>query len=120
MATYRESSKIVLSRLAEGESLREICADPKMPSLSTVYGWLTPGGRSHKPEFLSGYRVARMWQAEAIWERLLEVSRDPNLSEARRKAEMDALKVAVAKLEARKYGVADEGEVVVRVVYGEE
>lgn len=117
MARYREVSAAVLRRLAEGESLREICADPGMPNLRTVYGWLMPEERTHRPEFLAQYRVARMWQAEAFLERLLEVSRDPGLSEPRRKAEMEALKVAAARLEARKYGVSEDGGLVVRVVY---
>lgn len=91
-----------------------------MPGLSTVYGWLMPGTSRHRPEFLARYRVARMWQAEALVERLLEVSRDPGLSEARRKAEMEALKVAAARLGSVKYGVGEgdgSSEVVVRVVY---
>ncbi len=33
----------ICRRLAEGESLRAICADKVMPAISTVMGWLFNG-----------------------------------------------------------------------------
>ncbi len=109
----------ICRELAKGRSLTEICLDKGMPCQTTVFGWLMPGTRSHRPEFLSQYRVARMWQSEAIVERLLEVASDEALDKDRKKAMMDALKVAAARLEPKKYGIEPAGETVIRVVYEE-
>lgn len=116
---YTEAmGRSICEALARGESLREVCSRGGSPSLQTVYGWLMPGSHRHKPEFLRMYRVARMWQSEAFVERMLEVSRDPALSDGRRRAEMEALKVAAARLEAKKYGSFEgDAEVVIRVVW---
>ncbi len=36
----------ICRRLAEGESLRAICADKAMPGISTVMGWLFDGNHA--------------------------------------------------------------------------
>lgn len=49
----------VCSRLAAGEMLSQICADPEMPSLGVVYRW-----RASRPEFAAALRLAREVLAE--------------------------------------------------------
>lgn len=112
---YKETSAELLRRLALGESLRSICRDPKMPRESTVYGWRMPGHRLFKPGFADKLAAARLMQREALMDRLLDVAREEGISEARRKAEMDALKTVASRLESKVGGKV--GEVSVRVVY---
>lgn len=62
--TYCEATaRAVFDRLCEGESLTSICADPMMPSMSTVFYW-----RRVFPEFAQTVRVAREIQAERFCE----------------------------------------------------
>ncbi len=107
----------ICNEIAEGRTLRETLASPGMPELRTVYRWLSPGDKSHKPDFLKSYRVAKAWQADAFVERLLEVARDASLPSERRKAEMDALKLAATRAGAKSHLDDGSGELVVRVVY---
>lgn len=51
---------VICDRLADGESLRAICAAENMPNRSTVFRWL----RSY-PEFAALYAIAREAQADA-------------------------------------------------------
>lgn len=103
--------------LAQGHSLRDICNDPKMPSLTTVYNWLSPSSPKFNPEFLDQYRVARMWQSEAFLEQIIEISRNEKLTSDQKKIQIDALKTASARLEGRKYGDDKPRQLTVKVVY---
>ncbi len=53
----------ICHRIAEGESIGAICADPTMPCFSTVYRW-----RRTIPPFAEMLRVARETQAEKFCE----------------------------------------------------
>jgi len=105
----------ICSRIAQGESLREICKSPEMPHQSEVYKWLA-ADTNENSEFLNQYKVARMWQSESYMERLLEVAKDQSISPENRKLEMDALKAAASKLESKKYVDTSPREIVVKVV----
>lgn len=48
-------------RLVEGESLRRICADPEMPSLSTIWNWYRK--EEIKADFLERFLRARAFQS---------------------------------------------------------
>ncbi len=61
----------ICTRLAEGESLRAICRDDAMPSLSTVTGWLFDG--EHE-EFSEQYARAREVQAEVLADELADIA----------------------------------------------
>jgi hypothetical protein len=61
----------ICDRLAEGESLRAICATEGMPDKATVLRWI---GR-HK-EFRDQYAWAREAQADDILEQILEIAND--------------------------------------------
>ena len=56
-----ETRQAILERIAEGESLRGICADEGMPGKSTVMDWL----ESDK-DFRTKYTHARARQADGI------------------------------------------------------
>jgi len=61
----------ILERLADGESLRSICADDEMPARSTVFKWL-----SENPIFSDQYTRAREEQADAIFDEILDIADD--------------------------------------------
>lgn len=63
----------ICTRLAEGESLRQICSDDKMPSKSTVLRWLFENDKSG---FQDQYARAREIQAENWADEILEVADD--------------------------------------------
>lgn len=66
-----ELAATILERLADGESLRSICADEGMPNRSTVFRWL-----SQNDEFRDQYAHAREEQADALFDELLEIADD--------------------------------------------
>ena len=49
-----EIAETICDRLAEGESLRAICADSAMPARATVFRWL-----ARNEEFRRSYAIAR-------------------------------------------------------------
>jgi hypothetical protein len=61
----------ICDRLAEGESLRAICAAEGMPDKATVLRWIS----GHK-EFRDEYAWAREAQADDILEQILEIAND--------------------------------------------
>lgn len=63
----------ICSRIAEGESVRRIVKDKKMPASSTIYRWLLDDERK---EFWEQYAKARNIQAEQMFEELLEIADD--------------------------------------------
>jgi hypothetical protein len=66
--TYSEEiAAAICDRLSDGEALYQICRDPSMPSLGTVYNWL----RRHPP-FVTAYLEAR----DVAFAILQEVARD--------------------------------------------
>ena len=60
-------------RLSRGDSLNRICKDPKMPEAVTVWRWLNDG--KHE-EFCKKYARAREYQAEYIFNDLLDIADD--------------------------------------------
>ena len=56
-------------RIAEGESLRKICKDDKMPSLVSVWKWL-----NNSEELVKQYTRAREEQAETFVDEILEIA----------------------------------------------
>lgn len=71
-STYNEEIvATICERLAEGESLRRICADEGMPAKSTVMLWL-----AQHEAFSDQYARAREAQADYLAEDLLEIADD--------------------------------------------
>lgn len=63
----------ICTRLAEGESLRSICEDPKMPNRGTVLRWVLDG--LHE-EFAGQYEKARNIQAESFADDMQDIADD--------------------------------------------
>ncbi len=109
------AAKICL-RLAEGESLRTICADKAMPGISTVMGWLFDGNHDG---FSEQYARAREAQAEIRADEITDIADDASgdftadkdgklvaNSEhiQRSRLRVDARKWIAAKLLPKRYG----------------
>jgi hypothetical protein len=64
-------ARVICARLAEGESLREICGGKSetMPARTSVYEWL----HDH-PEFADQYARAREMGADALVDEMLEIA----------------------------------------------
>lgn len=59
----------ICERIADGESLRTICADEDMPSKSNVFRWLAAN-----PQAADQYTRARETQADAIFDEILDIA----------------------------------------------
>jgi hypothetical protein len=88
----------ICRRLAEGESLRNICREKGMPEWPTVRTWLR-----EKSDFLTRYAQARKDQADTYADLIVTEAfsaEDAQLGRLR----VDALKWAASKLAPKKYG----------------
>ncbi len=106
----------ICTRLAEGESLRAICADAKMPDKATVFRWLADG---RYLAFRERYAYAREAQMDHFADEILEIadsaSRDVAIGAdgkprfdlqhiQRAKLRIDTRKWLMTKLAPKKYG----------------
>ena len=91
-------AQILCDRLAEGESLRAICSDPAMPTKKAVMLWL-----ASKPPFLRQYEIARMAQADALFELMQEIA-DSGENVPHARLRVDTLKWRLARMAPKKYG----------------
>jgi hypothetical protein len=94
----------IYDRLSAGESLRSICRDPDMPSMSTVLAWL-----AKRPDFRRQYDLARKFAVETIGDDVLDIAdniwrrNSPTaLEDARR--EIDAKKWHLARMSPKRRG----------------
>jgi len=110
----QEAVSAILERLADGESLRAICADDGMPSKSSVFKWL-----SQNKEFADQYARAREVQADVLFDEILEIA-DNGLNDtyqdengnvrtdqdviARSRLRVDSRKWMAGKLRPKVYG----------------
>lgn len=97
----------ICTRLANGESLRAICAsdrDDWMPSIGTILRWV-----SEKPEFREQYARAREVQAETHADDIVTIADGPaegddSVKTARDRLRVDSRKWVASKLLPKKYG----------------
>jgi hypothetical protein len=113
-----EIAETICERLINGESLRAICADPRMPAKATVFRWL-----ARNQEFRRSYALARECQAEDLAFEILEIADDSSRDYvkktgadgkvawvfdkehfARQRLKIKALKWMLARMAPRKYG----------------
>jgi hypothetical protein len=96
----REICEEICRRIAEGETLRAICAEPGMPDRSTCIRWLEAN-----PEFRNQYAQAREDQADALADEMLDVARSATNQDANAKRVLiDTLKWRAGKLRPKVYG----------------
>lgn len=105
---------IICERMAEGESIRQICKDADMPGQSTIYKWLD----AH-PDFVEQYARARELQADFYADQCIQIA-DDGLNDtyidengnkrtdqdviARSRLRVDVRKWHASKLAPKKYG----------------
>ena len=92
----------ICARIADGESLRTICAGKDMPAASTVHRWL-----AENQEFSEQYAHAREMQADAFAESIIRIADEvepESAAVAKAKLQIDARKWTAAKLAPKKYG----------------
>lgn len=90
----------ICERLAGGESLTELCADPAMPSMRSVSNWLV-----RDPAFRQAYMSARHIQADRIFDEVREVARAATpQTVAVARLTFDVLRWQAARLWPRRYG----------------
>jgi hypothetical protein len=89
----------ILARLANGETLRGICADEEMPDHATVMGWLNAD-----QDFSNQYARARSQGIDVLAESAIAVARDMRRDANCRRVELDAIKWFTSKLRPEKYG----------------
>ena len=111
---YSEAlAETICDRIADGESLRSICADDGMPAKSNVMQWL-----KKRPSFQDQYADARARQTEGMADDILEIADDtsqdteygengpkPNAEWiSRSRLRVDARLKLMALLNPKKYG----------------
>ena len=111
---YDESiASEICVRLANGEALRQICMEDKMPAQSTVYLWLT-----RFPVFSEMYARAREDQADTLADEIQAIADEMPMETTDKdgntrfdsayinwmRLRVDARKWVAAKLKPRKYG----------------
>lgn len=112
-----EIAVIICERIADGNSLRSICAEDGMPSKSMVMRWL-----SQHAEFRDQYARAREAQADALFDEIIAIADAPLIGEKikidkdgnkeitrgdmieHRRLQVDTRKWMASKLLPKKYG----------------
>ena len=112
----------ICERLAQGESMRSISRDDKMPAISTMFKWI----REHE-EFSKQYAIAKEESADALVDDMLDIADNQveqpilvdgvplvvdgkvvmgkdNVSVNHAKLRVDTRKWAASKLKPKKYG----------------
>jgi hypothetical protein len=113
-----ELADTICGQLADGISLKRICAADNMPERKTIYNWL----RKHE-EFLHNYTRAKEDSADSHADNIAEVAEkvasgklEPNAG----RVVLDAYKWTASKLKPKKYGdkidVTSNGESVVQFI----
>jgi hypothetical protein len=101
MCTYSaHTADLICHRLIFGESLRDICRDPAMPHIVTVFDWLRA-----RPDFVRSYQAARDLQAERLyglgWAMMLAVKPETTQAAA---TDLAQLRWHTGKVGLKKYG----------------
>jgi terminase small subunit-like protein len=113
----------ICARLADGQSLKDICADPEMPCRQAVHEWIA----SNRHGFGDMYMRAREQQTEGFVDEIISIAdsvagcTDAAVVNAAR-LRIDARKWIASKLKPRVYGdklnIQEDGNITVRVVHG--
>nr|DAK27585.1 MAG TPA: terminase small subunit [Caudoviricetes sp.] len=99
----------ICEKIANGRSLRSICAEDGMPTTSTVCKWLI-----ENKEFSEQYARAREKQADYFAEEIIEIADSAEAESAavsKAKLQIDARKWAASKIAPKKYGDKQEIDV---------
>lgn len=97
-----EMAEKICEKIANGRSLRSICAEDGMPTTSTVCKWLI-----ENKEFSEQYARARTRQADYFFEEIVEIADSveaDSAAVAKARLQVDARKWAASKIAPKKYG----------------
>ena len=93
-----ELALVICDRIEDGESLRKICADDKMPNRSSVNKWL-----SENKSFSDQYARACVVRRENKFDEIYQIAE--NTEEVQRaRLLVDVIKWQLSKEEPKKYG----------------
>lgn len=104
-----EMAETICEKIANGRSLRSICAEDGMPTTSTVCKWLI-----ENKEFSEQYARARTRQADYFFEEIVEIADSveaDSAAVAKARLQVDARKWAASKIAPKKYGDKQELDV---------
>ena len=104
-----EMAENICEKIANGRSLRSICAEDGMPTTSTVCKWLI-----ENKEFSEQYARARTRQADYFFEEIVEIADSVEADSAavmKARLQVDARKWAASKIAPKKYGDKTELDV---------
>ena len=105
----------ICRRLADGETLREICLAKTMPARATVRRWL-----AENSQFRSRYATAREHLADALAEDAVHQAYTATASTASaRRLYVDAIKWYTAKLAPKRYGEKVAPDAAAKVTIGD-
>jgi hypothetical protein len=91
--------KAICEGLAEGQSLREMCKKPELPSWRRVLTW------AHEdPIFRQQYEEAQRARLETWAEQLVTLADQPDKNVQQRRLQIDTRKWILSKLLPKKYG----------------
>lgn len=85
MAYSRDVADAICAAIADGQSLREICSQEKMPDKATVFRWLEAN-----EAFRDQYARAREIQADTLFDEILEISDNSKNDWMERRGQDDA------------------------------
>lgn len=94
-----ETADVILERLANGESMVQICASDEMPGLRTVMRWA-----KDNDDFGTEYAQAREAQAEVMDDKILTAADGAKADPQAARVQIDAYKWRAAKLAPKRYG----------------
>lgn len=97
-----ELAATICERLVEGESLRAVCRDDAMPSISAVMMWI-----AKYPQFLEQYTRATDERASGMFEDMLDISDEVKADPAevsKAKLRVETRKWALSRMNPKKYG----------------
>lgn len=103
----------IIEHVVNGRTIREICAMPDMPSVSTLFGWLDV-----HPEFAKQYARAREVAADMFEARVIEISEAAaagSIEAAGARAAIDGFKWLAGKRKPKVYGERADPNVAVSV-----
>ena len=98
----QEVSDIICSRIATGMSLRKVCLDDDVPTITTFYNWL-----SKYPELVEQYARAKEDSADADADKLDQIAEGVLVGEydpASARVAADIIKWSAGKKRPKKYG----------------
>ena len=104
-----EMAETICEKIANGRSLRSICAEDGMPTTSTVCKWLI-----ENKDFSEQYARARTRQADYFFEEIVEIADSveaDSAAVAKARLQVDARKWAASKIAPKKYGEKTELDV---------